>query len=128
MFRAPHRWSAIACFAAWALGPAIGIGLAAHEVEHHGTEPQGHSHVAQAAEAFLHGHVHEDDVDDHVHDLAPPSFTPSRLGKQLLSEQAAVAPAGSPARPASPSQADGPQPEPNALAPPGSYRLCVLRL
>lgn len=128
MLRAHRRWTVIACFAAWALWPAIGIGLAAHELEHHGAEPQDHSHAAQAAEAFLHGHVHEDDADDHVHDLAPPSFTPSRLAKQLQSQQAAVAPACSPARPASLFHADGPPPEPNALAPPDFHRLCVLRL
>ncbi len=128
MLRARHRWTAIACFGAWALGPAIGIGLAAHELEHHRAEPQNHSHAAQAAEAFLHGHVHGDDADDHVHDLVPPSFTPSRLSQQVQSAQAAVAPAGVLARPAGLFRADGPPPEPNALAPPDSYRLCVLRL
>lgn len=128
MFRAHRRWAAIACFAAWALGPAMGIALAAHELEHHAAGPRDHSHAAQAAEAFLHGHVHEDDADDHVHDLAPPPFTPSRLGRQLQAEQAAVAPANSPVRPASLLQANGLPPEPNALAPPDSFRLCVLRL
>jgi hypothetical protein len=128
MLLAHRRYMTIACSAAWALGPAIGIGFAAHELEHHGAEPQDHSHAAQAAEAFLHGHVHEDGAGDHVHDLAPPSLTPSRLGKQLQFQQAAVAPAGSPARSTSLFHADGPPPEPNALAPPDSYRLCVLRL
>ena len=128
MLRTRHRLIAIACFACWAFAPAIGIGLAAHELEHHGAEPQDHSHAAQAAEAFLHGHVHEDDAGDHVHDLAPPSSTPSRLGKQLQFQQAAVVPAGTPARSANLSQADGPPPEPTALAPPDPYGLCVLRL
>lgn len=128
MFRAPCRWTAIACFAAWSVGPALGIGIAAHQLEHHGPQPQDHSHAAEAAEAFLHGHLHEDGADDHAHHVAPPSFTPLRLGQQARSEQRAVAVAGSPARPASLCQAEGPPPEAAALAPPGPCRPCVLRL
>ena len=128
MLRAHRRLIATACFASWALAPAIGIGLVAHELEHHGAEPQDHSHAARAAEAVLHGHLHEADADDHAHDLAPPSFTPSRLSQQAPSTQAAVGQAGAPGRLAGLSPAEASPPEPTALAPPDPYCLCVLRL
>lgn len=127
MPRTRRRWTAIACFAAWAVGPAVGIAIAAHELEHHGEATHEHSHAAQAAAAFLHGHVHEEDADDHVHDLAPPSVTPSRMGNQARSA-AAVAPPRSVGAGAGLSHVDGPAPEANALAPPALYGLCVLRL
>jgi hypothetical protein len=128
MFRGRHRWAAIACFASWALGPAIGMGLAAHELEHHGSVSREHSHAARAAEAFLHGHLHEDDTDDHAHELTPPSFTPSRLGKGGQFVRAAVSSAGALPRPHGVLRSSGPPPEPTGLAPPDPFGLCVLRL
>ena len=128
MFRARRRWIAIACFASWALGPAIGIGLAAHELEHHGSEVQDHSHAARSAAVVLHGHFHEDDAGDHSHQLAPPSHTPSRLGQHGQVVLAAVTPAGTPARPDCDFRPPSRPPEPTALAPPDFFGLCVLRL
>jgi hypothetical protein len=128
MFRGRCRLAAMACFAAWALGPVIGIGLAAHELDHHGQELGEHSHAAQAAEAFLHGHAHEGDAGDHAHELTPPWFTPSRLGKHSKATPAAVGLAGEFEQPAGPCQTNTSPPEPNVLAPPDFYSLCILRL
>ena len=123
-----RRWIALACFAAWAFGPVVGIGLAAHELEHHGPRTLDHSHAAQAAEAFLHGHVHEEDVGDHAHEIAPPSSTLSRLGQHGRATLVTVATAGRPARPDHLARPSGPRPELTAFAPPDPFGLCVLRL
>ena len=128
MFIPRRRWTAIACFASWALGPVIGIGLAAHELDHHGSEFQGHAHVAQSAAVVLHGHFHEDDSDDHSHELVPPSSTLSRLVRHGQVVLASVTPAGTLSRPDSDFRPPGPPPEPPALAPPDPFALCVLRL
>jgi hypothetical protein len=122
------RLTLIACFVSWALGPAIAIGLAVHELEYHSPEAQNHSHAAQAAEASLHGHFHEDDTEDHSHELAPLPSTPSRLGQHGRVVLAAVTPAGALSRPDSISRPPGLGPEPTALAPPDPFGLCILRL
>lgn len=128
MLRGRQRWITIACFASWALGPAIGIAYAAHELEHHGLRAQDHSHAAQAAEAFLHGHVHDDNAGDHGHELVPPSLTPSRLGQPDQVAPATVSSATGWSRPESVLRFFGSPPEPTALAPPDFSALCVLRL
>ena len=122
-----RRGTAIACVMSWALGPAIGIGLAAHELEDHGSEPQDHSHAAQAAMAIVHGHFHEEEADDHDHGIAPSSFSASRLAGE--SHLAASVPTAVGPQPPSVSLRNGRRPpEPAGLSPPSLFGLCVLRL
>lgn len=125
--RAHLRWITVACFASWALGPAIGMGLAIHELDHHRSE-FGHSHAAESAAVVLHGHLHEDDSDNHSHELVPPSSTPSRLVQHGQVFLAAVTPAAALSWPSRDARASGLPPEPPALAPPDCFDLCVLRL
>lgn len=124
---ARHRWIVLACFLSWALGPLAGIGLAAHELEHHASGSMEHSHAAEAAGAVLHGHFHEEGEDGHGHDVAPPSSTPTRLGQKSQLPPLAVMPAGASSWSDGVSGLCGPPPEPRGLGPPPPFALCVLR-
>lgn len=111
----------------WALGPAIGIGLTAHELEHHGHELDLPG-VALAAAAVLHGHFHEEDEGEHGHDVTPPMSPPLRLAGESQIAVVAAAPAGGRSQPTDFLEPPGPLPELAALSPPAPVGLCVLRL
>jgi hypothetical protein len=125
MFRARRSWAALVCFTTWAFGPAIGIGLAAHELEHHGPASPDHSHAAQAVEALLHGHFHEDEADDHHHQLAQPSPTPSRVGHPGRNVSAALHQAGALSRTEIFVLSTDSTHDPTLLIPPDLFGLCV---
>jgi hypothetical protein len=122
-----RRWIALACFASWAVGPALGIALAAHELEHHGSGLHEHSHAAEVASALVHGHFHDDDGEDHEHSFAPPSSWVSRLTVQGDAPMPLVGSARQ-VLPASVVTHRLQLPEPAGLSPPSPFRLCALLL
>lgn len=127
------RAIAITLMACWAFGPAMGIVVAAHELEHHLFEQRGHSahgvNAAEVSRVLLHGHFHEDDADDHSHSVAPVSVSTLRAwspGARVV----VVSTTGADGfeMMAQGIGRSGPTPEPNSLAPPSLSRLCVFRL
>jgi hypothetical protein len=103
------------------------VGLAAHELEHHGTGLHDHSHTAELAAAFVHGHFHEENAEDHDHGFEPPTLSTSLLN----SETQVATPSFMAIEPQSPEATLGrgaPLPEPAGLSPPSPFALCVLRL
>jgi hypothetical protein len=69
----------------WVLGPALGAGLAAHELEHHESGELGSAEVAERVLPVLHGHFHEEGTSPHSHEAVPPAATlaPGSVTKQL---------------------------------------------
>ena len=106
----------------------MGLGVALHQVGHHQAEADGQA-LAEMTQVLLHGHVHDDDADDHSHSAVPPSLMPSQLsGESQLGLVATTGVGGS-----SPPAVEcvwqfGSLPEPTSRGPSSPFSLCVLRL
>ena len=123
--RLQHRRVGFALIVSWALGPVLGLGAAAHQFEHHDKdEPL----LSGMIEVVLHGHFHEDDTDDHGHEVAAPALAPSLLSNQSQAALFGGSPVESLPAPAAESWWSGVPPEQNAIGPPTPFGLCVLRL
>lgn len=112
--------------ACWALGPAMGLGVALHQVGHH--QEEGHA-LGEMTQMLLHGHVHDDDADDHSHSAVPPSLMPSQLsGESQLGVVATTGVGGSSPPPVECVWRSGSLPDPTSRGPSSPLSLCVLRL
>jgi hypothetical protein len=119
--------------ACWALGPVLGAGLAAHELEHHESGDVGPAGADERVLPFVHGHFHEEGTSSHSHELVPPTAPLSTLSgtKQLSSivdkSRDALRNAGLALRPP---LLDWvlPKPGPEPPSPASLQHLCVLRL
>ena len=116
-----------------ALGPALGAGLAAHELEHHASGDLGSAEVAERALPVLHGHFHEEGASPHSHEAVPPAATLSTVSvtRQLSAvadtSVAALRSSGLSLRPPLLELAT-PRPGPVPLSPASLQDLCILRL
>lgn len=127
------RRIALAWLACWALGPAIGLGIALHELEHHLWEAEHHAPhgmtAAEVSQVLVHGHFHEDDPGDHSHSVVPVSITAS-TGPSQTRNAAAVSATGIGAATCVAQRAwrPGPSSDSFSLDPPSPFHFCVLRL
>ena len=121
------RYIAVAFLACWALGPAMGVAMALHELEHHHSSADVVA-LAGMTQVLLHGHVHENGAGDHTHSAVPPSLMPSDLSSE--SQAGAVATTGVVEPPVTIDCAwqSGPPPDPTSRGPSSPSSLCVLRL
>lgn len=127
------RRIALACLACWALGPAMSLGAALHQLEHHFSEAEHDApHEMTAAEIsqiLLHGHFHQDDPGDHSHDVVPVSVTASPVSsKSNRTTTLAMTGLGLELPTAERVWRFGPPSSPSSLDPPSPSSLCVLRL